>query len=237
MNADTVTITLEAKGKNALGTELMAWLRDELVAARGRPVILVGAGDAFSAGLNLKEVASLDDAGMRAFLELLEEVVERLFNHDAPTVAAVNGHAIAGGCVLARACDVAVATANPRARIGLNEVAIGLRFPPRTLRAMAWRIPRHHHAEVVLGAGLHAPEEALRLGLVDALAEDCVAEARLRMTRLAVHDAVAYAGAKAALQAGVTDVSEGEARAFLDEVVPLWTSAPIKAKIRAILGG
>lgn len=235
--AEFVTLTLEAPGKNALGSELMARIRDELRAARGRPLLLVGAGDAFSAGLNLKEVASLDDAGMRAFLELLEEVVDTLFHHDAPTVAAVNGHAIAGGCVLARACDVAVATTNERVRIGLNEVAIGLRFSPRTFRVVRHRVPRRHQAEAILGAGLHRPVDALRLGLVDALAEDCVAEATRRIRALAAHDPAAYAPTKALLQAAVTDVTEAESRAFLDEVVPLWTSPGIKAKIRAVLGG
>ena len=52
----------------------------------------------------------------------------------------MNGHAIAGGCIVAMACDVSIATTDPKAQIGLNEVAIGLRFPPGILRFVKARI-------------------------------------------------------------------------------------------------
>lgn len=235
--ADFVTLELKAKGKNALGSALLGEVREALIAADGRPLLLTGADGCFSAGLNLKEVATMSPEEMRAFLTLLEEVVLALLHHPAPTVAAVNGHAIAGGAVLARCCDVAIATANPRARIGLNEVAIGLRFPPRTFKAMAHKLPTHHHAAVLLGAALHPPAEALRLGLVDAVAEDCRAAAEAQLRALSAHPPAAYAQAKADLLRGVTDVTEPEAREFVESVVPVWTSAPIRRKIWAILGG
>ena len=235
--SDFATIELSAKGKNALGFELLTTLRGELAAAAGRPLLLTGAGDAFSAGLNLKEVVAMDHAAMDRFLRLLEDTVVALLTHAAPTVAAVNGHAIAGGAVLARCCDVAIAAENPRARIGLNEVAIGLKFPPRTFKAMAHKLPAHHHVEVLLGAGLHSPQGALRLGLVDAVSADCRADAVARLRALSAHPADAYAATKAALLAGVTDVTEAETQAFIDHVVPTWTSDRIRAKIRSILGG
>ena len=101
-------------------------------------MFLTGDGDAFSAGLNLKEVAALDERGMARFLETLERMVTALYEYPGPVVAWVNGHAIAGGCVVALACDHRLMTSAPRARIGLNEVPLGLRFPPRT-----WRLVRH----------------------------------------------------------------------------------------------
>jgi enoyl-CoA hydratase/carnithine racemase len=234
--SDVLEITLQSKGMNALGTPLLEAVRDELRGAGSRPILLLGAPPSFSAGLNLKEVVGLDDAGMRSFLVLLDEVCERLFSHPAPTVAAVDGHAIAGGAVLARCCDVAVGRAGGRGRVGLNEVAIGLRFPPRILRMMTAKLPRRHHVEVLLGAGLHRPENALQLGLLDELSEDPEATARARLAALAAHPADAYAAAKAALYAGVTEVSDEEQRTFADEVVPVWTSDAVKARIRAILG-
>ena len=156
-----VEITLDGPGMNALSFALMSALRDQLLAAAGQPVLLTGAGKAFSAGLDLKEVASLDPAGMTRFLDLLEEVVGLLYHHAAPTVAYVNGHAIAGGCVLALCCDRRICV-DGRLRVGLNEVAIGLRFPPRTLRVVRRQIPARHAHEVLLGAQLHGPADALR---------------------------------------------------------------------------
>src|SRR5215470_9196041 len=94
-------IVLRAPGKNALSTELMTWIVRELEVAAGRPVLITGAGDAFSAGLNLKEIATLDPLGMERFLGTLEGMVDALYTYPGPTAAAVNGHAIAGGCVVA----------------------------------------------------------------------------------------------------------------------------------------
>src|SRR5215472_2244170 len=133
MPLDPYELRLEAPGKNALSTALMRHIVDQVRSAAGRPILITGAGDAFSAGLNLKEVAGLDRPGMEAFLGLLDDVIDALYGHPAPTVACVNGHAIAGGCVVALCCDARVAVDDPRVRIGLTEVPLGLEFPPKIL--------------------------------------------------------------------------------------------------------
>src|SRR5687768_7094660 len=104
-------IVLEGPGKNSLSTELLTHLLEGVRAAKNEPIFLTGAGDTFSAGLNLKEVASHDVAGMTRYLGILEELVKALYEHPAPVVAFVNGHAIAGGCVMALTADVRIATA------------------------------------------------------------------------------------------------------------------------------
>src|SRR5262245_26567894 len=126
-------IAMAGPAKNALGTEMMQFLLDQIAEARGRPILLTGTGDAFSAGLNLKEVASLDARGMEVFLRRLEELMAALFAYPGPVVGLVNGHAIAGGCVLTLCCDHRVAARSARSKIGLNELALGLRFPPRVM--------------------------------------------------------------------------------------------------------
>ncbi len=228
-------IVLEGPAKNALGTPMMQALRARLAEAGGKPVLLTGSGDAFSAGLNLVEVASLDAPAMEAFLRLLQDVVHELFHYPAPTVACVNGHAIAGGAILSLACDHTVATSNDRARIGLNEVALGLRFPPRLLEVVRHRLPSHRAAQVLLGAGLHAPAEALRLGLVDEVADDALAVARARLSALAAHPPLAYATTKADLRRGVGAQQPGAEAAFLEEVLPVWTSDELRARIRGFI--
>ena len=150
---DMITLSMSAPGKNALSTGLMTWIIDRLGEARGEPVLLTGEGDAFSAGLNLKEVASLDAEGMTRFLGTLERMVGALFHYPGPLVAWINGHAIAGGCIVALACDHRLMTASPKARIGLNEVPLGLRFPPKTWRLVRHRVPAHSIERVVLEGG------------------------------------------------------------------------------------
>ena len=232
-----VRIEMDGPAKNALGTEMMQWLRAELRKADGQPVLLTGAGDAFSAGLNLKEIVTLDKPGMEAFLGELEAMVYEWFHYPAPTAAAVNGHAIAGGCILQLICDIRVCTSNPRARLGLNEVALGLQFPPRTYSMAHYRLDPRHAETVLLGAALWGPEDALRLGLVDAISDDPVAEASKRLEAVAGHPPAAYRAAKAKLRGDFGHADAAKDKAFVEDVLPVWSSDELKKRIQALLGG
>src|SRR5580700_3266007 len=182
-----IDIAMDGPAKNALATGMLTWLLERLEAADGQPVLLTGTGDAFSAGLDLEQVASLDDEAMTAFLRLLERCVSALYLYPGPTVALVNGHAIAGGFVLTLACDERVAVDDARARIGLNEVALGVRFPPRVMKMVRERVPGRSQVPVILGAGLFSPSEALAHGLLDAISPDPGPIARSRLAALAAH--------------------------------------------------
>ena len=234
-----ITIAMDGPGKNCLGTTTMTSLLEQIEGANGAPILLTGAGDAFSAGLDLKEVGSLDEAGMGRFLRLLERCMTTLFLHPAPTVALVNGHAIAGGCVLTLCCDHRLVVDRPKIKIGLNEVALGVRFPPRVMAIVKTRVPPRSIAEVVLGAGLFDPPAALRHGLVDELVPDdaeAVVHARRRLEGLASHPAAAYAHAKQDLRGTAQTMCADDAweRAMI-EAVPTWTSSSVRAKIASVL--
>lgn len=226
------TIVLSGPGKNALSTALMQRMLAEVRAAEDEPLFLVGEGDAFSAGLNLKELAELDRAGMTTFLGTLEALVAALYEHPAPVVGWVNGHAIAGGCVMALTCDVRIMTARAGVRIGLNEVALGLRFPPVTFLMTRRRVPPGSLERVLLEAALYEASAARELGLVDAIGEE--AEARAMLDRLAAHPRDAYAETKRALR-GTLAISADEQRRFHEETIPYWCSPEIKARLRAVL--
>ena len=231
------TIVLEGPGMNALGSKLMDGVREQLEAAGGAPVLLTGSGKAFSAGLDLKEIATLDRSGMEAFLRRLAAVTEALFHYPGPTVAVVNGHAIAGGAILALCCDHRVAVDGERVRIGLNEIALGLRFPPKVLAMVRYRLPWRRVEQVVLGAALHSPAEAERLGLVDEVHADPMPVGIARLAALASHPQDAYASTKADLRGPVTRVSAEAEAQFVEHVVPAWTSDALRQRIAAVLGG
>lgn len=228
-------LTLSAPGKNALGTDLMRGILDQLRAANGAPILVTGAGDAFSAGLNLKEVISLDAPGMQRYLGTLEEMIDALYNYPAPTVAWVNGHAIAGGCVVALCCDHRVASDDPKIRIGLNEVALGLQFPPKTMAMVRRQVPSRGLERVLLEAALHGPEMALHLGLVDEVARDAGAVARAHLERLAANPREAYAAIKRTLRGTALRIDDEEARHFRDVLVPMWCSPELKQRVSAAL--
>ncbi len=233
--SDVYQLTISGPGKNALSTPVMQDIIRQLGAAGGRPVLVTGAGDAFCAGLNLKEVASLDRGGMERYLLLLDDVIDALFDYPAPLVTCVGGHAIAGGCVLALCGDVRVATADAKARIGLNEVALGLEFPPKIMKLARQRVAPRALERVLLEAGLYEPRRAVELGLVDEVAADAPARARAVLETLAAHPREIYASTKRTLRAGTITLADEDRRYFRDEVLPRWCAPAVKERVLAAL--
>jgi enoyl-CoA hydratase len=166
-------VTLERPGAlNALDRGLLEGLRDRLVELAGdqgvRVVILTGAGErAFAAGADIKQMAAMSTEEARAWGDLGQETAALLERMPKPTIAAVNGFALGGGCELAIACDVRYASAS--AKLGQPEVTIGI-IP-------GWggtqRLPRlvglGRAKELIFSGRLVGAEEALRIGLVDAV--------------------------------------------------------------------
>ena len=122
---------------NALDPALVARLGASLDEAErsGRPLVLTGNDRFFSAGLDLAGLPE-DRDEMGAFVDAFDEFVRRLFLFPCPTVAAVNGHAVAGGAILATACDVRIGAAGSY-RIGVSEVQLGVIFPGGRFRGVA----------------------------------------------------------------------------------------------------
>jgi enoyl-CoA hydratase len=89
-----------------------------------------------------------------------------VFQYPGPTVAAVNGHAIAGGFVLAAACDHRVAAEGP-ARLGLSELRVGVPFPTEAIEIVRFAVGTANARELVLGAELVDVSAAARKGYVD----------------------------------------------------------------------
>lgn len=228
-----IDIHLDGPGKNALSSALMTGLRTQLAAAGGAPVLLTGAGDVFSAGLNLVEVSTLDEDGMLRYLTLLEDTVAALFHYPGPVVGFINGHAIAGGCILALCCDLRVVAPNPGIKFGLNEVALGLQFPRGILRLVRRRVAPHCLDEIVLGGHLYHPQDAVRVGLADEVGE--LEAARARLAHLAHHPAGAYALNKAEIRAGVLDEDPAIRHAYLAEALPAWCAPALRARLQGFL--
>ncbi len=159
-----------AHGKvSALDLEFCLALERELAAAQqggARAVVLTGTGRAFSAGVDLFRVVNGGEAYIDDFLDALDRAFLKLFTLPVPVIAAVNGHAIAGGCVLACACDHRVMSAGD-GRIGVPELAVGVPFPTAALETMRFALPAPSFQRAAYLCETFAPDEALRLGIVD----------------------------------------------------------------------
>ena len=221
-------LRLEHGKANAIGLAFVAALSarlDELTVAPPRALVITGRGPIFSAGLDLPALLALPRDAMARFIHDFEQVMRRLFTVPVPVIAAINGHAIAGGCVLALQADVRVAAATPSIKLGLNEVAIGLGLPPHVLESLRAQVPASSLVPIALEGRLVAPTEALRLGLIDLVVapDELEARALARAEALAAGSPIAFAQIKAALRAPAV-AAGGRSRDDVDLWLDTWFS-------------
>lgn len=185
-HVDSVRVVhMEFGAANALGPQVVEALLEELGRAP-LPTVLTGEGKVFSAGLNLVALESYDREALSAFVDRFSAAMLAALTAPYPLVAAVNGHAVAGGCVLAMACDERIGTYGAF-KIGMNEMAIGLTLPAVVTEIIRGKLSPEHSHTVILGGALYSPEQARQVGLLDDIAEDagaaveraCVVAARL----------------------------------------------------------
>ncbi len=213
--ANAIDLTLLADIAAAVG----AAERDHAV----RALVVTGGGRFFSGGLDLGAMAAGQAKDMAALGAA--DGIFGLWTIGKPTVAMVNGHAIAGGCILALACDFRVAAAGAY-KIGLNESAIGLALPTGAFEIARLAVPPRHARGVLLEAPLYEPEEAYTVGLVDAVVPSGELEGVSveRARRLGAYPTAAYAANKYAWQRLAVDRIRNEPEDVRQRIVRAWTS-------------
>lgn len=234
-HGDVVVARMMHGKANALDLEFCADIvdtLDELAASSARAVVLTGNGNIFSAGVDL---IRLQDGGpdyRDHFVPAISTLVHTLFVFPKPLVAAVNGHAVAGGCVIACTADHRIMARGP-ARIGVPELLVGLPFPTAALEMVRFVVSPHHLQSVVYGGATYPPEDALAIGLVDELVEPAalVEHASAAATRLGAVPAEVFALTKRELRAPtLANIEAGAARDA--EVVPIWKESATLDRVR-----
>jgi enoyl-CoA hydratase len=208
-HGDVALLRMEAGKANAMSPALIAGLHgllDELERSDARAAVITGYDKYFSAGLALTEIIEFERAAMKKFIDSFSRVMMRVFQLEMPVVAAINGHAIAGGCVLALMCDERL-MAEREVRIGLNEVQIGIGLPPIVIEPLRLQLPPAALVPIALEGQLFTPHEALELQLVGHLVspQDLERFALTRATHLAVAPPAALAQVKRSLRAPVSE--------------------------------
>lgn len=158
---------------NALGEDSVPRLMqafDALQSAGSPPAVLTGSGSVFCVGLDLVGLYDLPRERLLPFVRAFENLFVRAFTYPAPLAAAVNGHAIAGGGILALACDRRVLAAE--ATFGLTEAPLGIVFPPAALEISRSAAPAPVHTQLLLQGLRFSAADAHAHGLVHELAPD-----------------------------------------------------------------
>ena len=194
------------KALNALDAEILSALRaaiDLVASLQGvRALVLTGEGRAFAAGADISAMRKLDPIEGEAFSRLGHDTFAALEALPIPTIAAVNGFALGGGCELALACDFIYAS--EKAAFGQPEVALGLIPGFGGTSRLTRRVGIGWAKELVLGGENIRADEALRIGLANRLFEpDALVDAAVAAgERIAARGPVAVALAKRVLQEG-----------------------------------
>ncbi len=236
---DVAVVTMTSNKVNALDDDFFSDLQAaiaDIQSAAPLPVVLTGTGSCFSAGLNLLELYEFDRTTLATFVDRLSETVLAWFSLPRPTIAAVNGHAIAGGCVIALACDLRIVVDNDDAQIGLNEVQVGIPFPGVPFEIARHALSPERLREVMLTGALYTPDEARARGLVDEIVEsDGLLPRAIAVARAIAPDSLeAYATIKAHLLAP-TLARVAESRARIDrDFLDVWFSEPARRQMNEV---
>lgn len=192
LDGSVAVVTLDDGKANAMGPSTLAGLSDALDRAEGEATALVIAGGAkaFSAGYDLAVMTESTES-MRGLVSTGARFLMRLYGSPLPTVAACTGHALAGGALTLLAVDERIGPSDAPAKLGLNEVAIGMPLPIFAVELARDRLAAAHLTAAVLGQ-VYDPAGALAAGYLD----------RLVPRSEVVDTAIAVATERAALRRG-----------------------------------
>ncbi len=235
-----VSILRMARGKgNSLNLQFMEALTqsfDELSRGPTRAVVLTGERSVFAAGVDLLAILEGGKAYLEAFMPALPAFFGHMVEFPKPLVAAVNGHAIAGGCVSTLACDYRL-MARGKGKIGLTELLVGVPFPTWALEVVRFAVPRQHLQEVIYTGRTYTADEALARGLVDEVVEldallDRACEVASQLGRIVPQT---FRLTKRHLRMPLLERVKRYAPQFDPEVAKLWSNAEVLETMQAFV--
>jgi enoyl-CoA hydratase/carnithine racemase len=238
-DGEIATVTLNRGKVNALNEpmveELTKSFADLETDNEVRSIIFTGSGKFFSFGFDVPEFLNYSKSDFIRYLEKFTNFYTYLFLFPKPIVAALNGHTIAGGCMLATACDFRLMVTG-KAKISLNEITFGSPVLAGSVEMLRYCVGSRNAQSILYSGAMYSAEEAFELGLVDQVSsEDALAEdARKVAKELAQKDSSAFKSIKHLLRKpAVEEMIKREKDAIL-EFVDIWYSEQTWENLKAI---
>ena len=234
-------LRLERPPANAIDLDLCRAVEAalaEIMAGAPGAIVLTGFDRFFCAGLDLKTVPAYDREDQRAMVQALNRLVTQLYACPVPLVGAINGHAIAGGFILALTPDHRVGPTGP-ALFGLTEARAGIPFPAAPMTVLRAEMAPQHVRTITLQASTFGPEKALDMGVLDELCPpDEVLDRALEVARdMASIPAEAYLRIKRQLRGEVIARLEELVATGSDPMLEHWFGPDAAKSAAAVLRG
>lgn len=237
---DGITTLILERGKvNALNGTVVDQVREMLKSFEQDPevksIILTGAGKFFSFGFDIPEFLSYTKAQFTQYLTNFTDLCRYIFLYPKPVVAALNGHTIAGGCMLALACDSRV-MATGKAKIALNEIGFGSSVPAGGTEMLRFLVGSANATKILYSGSMYSAEEAKSIGLVDELAteHDLIDVALNTASGLASKYPPAFASVKSLLRKSIAEEIIRRESESITELVDIWYSEHTWANLQNI---
>jgi Delta3-Delta2-enoyl-CoA isomerase len=236
---DIATIVLNRDKVNALNGVVV----EELVEAFRclekdgtiKAVILTGTGSFFSFGFDIPEFLSYTKERFTEFLFRFTDFYTYLFIYPKPVIAALNGHTIAGGCMIALACDYRVMVTG-KARISLNELAFGSTVFAGSTEMLRFWCGGSIATKILYSGGMFRAEEALELGLINKEVDESglMTHAIVQAEFMSVKDLKAFAGIKKLLRSHIAEEMKTYEASSIKEFVDIWYSESTRENLKNI---
>ena len=237
IDGSVVTLRLAHGKAAALDLELldaMALALAELSDSDARAVILTGSGSIFSAGVDLFRLVDGGVGYVQRFVPALSRLLLDLFAFPKPLVVAVNGHAVAGGCIFTLCGDYRLMRSG-NGRIGIPEMLVGVPFPAAVVEVIRFAVPPQHVQMLMYTGRTVTPDDALRLGIIDEVADDLDARANELAQHFASLPSRPFALAKRQLRDKAISRAKHYAHELDDDVLEQWSAPETHARIQAYL--
>ena len=233
------TITLNRPPVNALNDQVIEELKADFDVLRAddamKVVVLMGEGSFFSFGFDVPGFMSYSKEDFSFFVESYSAMIKEIFMFPKPVVAAINGHAVAGGCILALACDFRLIKSG-KTKIALNEMTFGSTLFSCVTETLKYVVGDRTSEEILYSGKMNSAEEALELGIVDKIANENEFESVLEhIARDFAHkDLKAFLSIKMMLKRETLNKIVQYEKETITEFVEIWYSESTRKQLEKI---
>ncbi|MGD8305359.1 MAG: enoyl-CoA hydratase/isomerase family protein [Ignavibacteria bacterium] len=228
-SSGTATLTLTRNKVNALNDEVVKQLHDAFKELEKdsdtKALILTGSNSFFSFGFDIPQLLTYSKENFTKFLKGFTELYTYMFTYPKPIIAAINGHAIAGGCMLALACDKRFMVER-KAKISLNEITFGASIFSGSTEMLRFCVGSKNATEILYSGDMYNAQDAFNIGLIDKITtnEKLVEDTESIALNLGNKLTETFASLKLLLRAPIAEEMRKREKQSIQNFVDIWYS-------------